>query len=76
MYYRFYSLIRPPDLCHACFVLPLNLNQANILVMAGGKWISVRFEILASLFVGAVAFSAVIMSQDAGEFVLQKEASP
>lgn len=41
------------------------LNQANILVMAGGKWISVRFEILASLFVGAVAFSAVIMSQDA-----------
>ena len=29
-----------------------------------------RFEILASLFVGAVAFSAVIMSQDAGEFVL------
>ena len=43
--------------------------------MAGGKWISVRFEILASLLVGAVAFSAVIMSQDAGEFVLQKEAN-
>ncbi|RMX59922.1 hypothetical protein pdam_00001176 [Pocillopora damicornis] len=45
------------------------LNQANILVMAGGKWISVRFEILASLFVGAVAFSAVIMSQDAGYMI-------
>ncbi|CAH3144489.1 unnamed protein product [Pocillopora meandrina] len=43
------------------------LNQADILVMAGGKWISVRFEILTSLLVGAVAFSAVIMSQDAGE---------
>ena len=43
--------------------------------MAGGKWISVRFEILTSLLVGAVAFSAVIMSQDAGEFVLQKEAN-
>ena len=37
--------------------------------MAGGKWISVKFEILASLFVGAVAFSAIIMSQDGGEYV-------
>ncbi|PFX21053.1 Multidrug resistance-associated protein 4 [Stylophora pistillata] len=41
------------------------LNQANILVMASGKWISVRFEILASLFVGAVAFTAVYVSHDA-----------
>ena len=43
--------------------------------MAGGKWISVRFEILASLFVSAVAFSAVIMSQEAGEYVLKKKKS-
>ncbi|XP_022797867.1 multidrug resistance-associated protein 4-like [Stylophora pistillata] len=41
------------------------LNQANILVLASGKWISVRFEILASLFVGAVALLAVYVSQDA-----------
>ena len=41
--------------------------------MAGGKWPSVRFEILASLFVSAVAFSAVIMSQEAGEYVLKKK---
>ena len=40
--------------------------------MAGGKWISVKFEILASLFVGAVAFSAIIMSQDGGEYVFKK----
>ena len=44
--------------------------------MAGGKWISVRFEILASLFVSAVAFSAVIMSQEAGEYVLKKKPIP
>ena len=37
--------------------------------MAGGKWISVRFEILASLFVSAVAFSA-------GEYVLKKKTIP
>ena len=40
--------------------------------MAGGKWISVKFEILASLVVGAVAFSAIIMSQDGGEYVSKK----
>ena len=31
-----------------------------------------KFEILASLFVGAVAFSAIIMSQDGGEYVSKK----
>ena len=40
--------------------------------MAGGKWITVKFEILESLFVGAVAFSAIIMSQDGGEYVSKK----
>ena len=32
-----------------------------------------RFEILASLFIGAVALAAVLVSQDAGEYIVNKQ---
>jgi len=41
-------------------------NQSNILVMASGRWLGVRLDVLASLLIGSVALTAVFMSQDAG----------
>ncbi|KAL9966836.1 hypothetical protein ACROYT_G024964 [Oculina patagonica] len=40
-------------------------NQSNIMVMASGRWLGVRLDVLASLLIGAVAMAAVVMSQDA-----------
>ncbi len=36
------------------------------MVMASGRWLGVRLDVLASLLIGAVAMAAVVMSQDAG----------
>jgi len=41
-------------------------NQSNIMVMASGRWLGVRLDLLASLLIGSVALAAVFMSQDAG----------
>ncbi|KAL9956481.1 hypothetical protein ACROYT_G037962 [Oculina patagonica] len=40
-------------------------NQSFIMVMASGRWLSVRLDLLASLLIGAVALAAVLASQDA-----------
>ena len=34
--------------------------------MASGRWLGVRLDLLASLLIGSVALTAVVMSQDAG----------
>lgn len=36
------------------------------MVMASGRWLGVRLDLLASLLIGSVALAAVFMSQDAG----------
>ena len=41
-------------------------NQSFIMVMASGKWLGVRLDLLSSLLTGAVAVAAVLVSQDAG----------
>ncbi|KAL9956501.1 hypothetical protein ACROYT_G037983 [Oculina patagonica] len=40
-------------------------NQSYILVMASGRWLGVRLDLLASLLIGAVSLAAVLVSQDA-----------
>ncbi|KAL9951147.1 hypothetical protein ACROYT_G043760 [Oculina patagonica] len=40
-------------------------NQSYIMVMASGRWLGVRLDLLASLLIGAVALAAVLVSQDA-----------
>ena len=41
-------------------------NQSYIMVMASGRWLGVRLDILASMLIGAVSLAAVLVSQDAG----------
>ena len=38
------------------------------MVMASGKWLGVHLDLLACLFIGAVALAAVVVSQDAGVY--------
>ncbi|KAL9956498.1 hypothetical protein ACROYT_G037980 [Oculina patagonica] len=40
-------------------------NQSYIMVMASGRWLGVRLDVLASLLIGAVSLAAVLVSQDA-----------
>ncbi|XP_078347322.1 ATP-binding cassette sub-family C member 4-like [Oculina patagonica] len=40
-------------------------NQSFIMVMASGRWLGVRLDLLASLLIGAVSLAAVLVSQDA-----------
>ena len=39
------------------------------MVMASGRWVGVRLDIITSLLIGAVVLAAVLVSQDAGEYV-------
>ena len=36
------------------------------MVLASGRWLSVRIELLSSLLTGVVALAAILVSQDAG----------
>ncbi|KAL9956480.1 hypothetical protein ACROYT_G037960 [Oculina patagonica] len=40
-------------------------SQSFIMVMASGRWLGVRLDLLSSLLIGAVALAAVLASQDA-----------
>ena len=40
------------------------------MVMASGRWLGVRLDLLASLLIGAVAVAAVVISQDASKYHL------
>ena len=42
-------------------------NQVFSMVMASGRWLGVRMDILCSLFVGLAAAACVVISQDAGQ---------
>ena len=37
------------------------------MVMASGRWLGVRLDLLASLLIGAVSLAVVLVSQDAGK---------
>ena len=41
-------------------------NQSMIMVIAGGRWLNLRLDILAAFLVGTVALGAALVSQDAG----------
>ena len=41
-------------------------TQSYIMVLASGRWLSVRIELLSSLLTGVVALAAILVSQDAG----------
>ena len=40
------------------------------MVMASGRWLGVRLDLLASLLIAIVAVAAVLVSQDAGRYIL------
>ena len=39
------------------------------MVMASGRWLGVRLDLLASILIGAVSLAAVLVSQDAGRCI-------
>ena len=45
-------------------------NQSYIMVMASGRWLGVHVDLLASLLIGSVAIAAVLISQDAGTYLI------
>ena len=44
-------------------------NQAFSLCLGSVRWMGVRVDFLSVLFIGAVAFSTILISQDAGNAV-------
>ena len=40
------------------------------MVVAAGRWFAFRVDLLAALLIGAVALSAILVSQDAGWYCL------
>lgn len=44
-------------------------NQSFILVLASGRWLGTRLDLLNSLLIATVALGAVLMSQDAGTYI-------
>ena len=46
-------------------------NQSHIMVKASGRWLGARLDLLASLLIAVVAVAAIVVSQDAGGFILQ-----
>ena len=39
------------------------------MVMASGRWLGVRLDLLAFMLIGAVSLAAVLVSQDAGRCI-------
>ena len=39
------------------------------MVMAAGRWLAVRLDLLTSTLIGAVALAAILVSQDAGKYI-------
>ena len=39
------------------------------MVMASGRWLGVRLDLLASMLIGAVSLAAVLVSQNAGKCI-------
>ena len=40
------------------------------MVMASGRWLGVRLDLLTSVFIGAVSVAAVLGSQDTGRYIM------
>ena len=53
-------------ICFSIFRYQDTHNQSFIMVVASGRWLGVRLDLLNELFIGAVAVMAILMSQDAG----------
>ena len=45
-------------------------NQSYVMVVASGRWLGVRLDLLGSLLISAVSLAAVLVSQDAGRYIL------
>lgn len=45
-------------------------SQSYIMVIASGRWLGVRLDVIMSFFVGTVALAAVLGSQDAGRYIV------
>ena len=43
-------------------------NQSFIMMMASGRWLGVRLDLLTASLIGAVALAAILVSQDAGRY--------
>ena len=41
------------------------------MVVASGRWLGVRLDLLASMLIGAVSLAAVLVSQDAGKYIFR-----
>ena len=41
------------------------------MVMASGRWLGVRLDLLASMLTGVVSLAAVLVSQDAGKYIFR-----
>ena len=39
------------------------------MVMASGRWLGVRLDLLASMLISTVSLAAVLVSQDAGKYI-------
>ena len=44
-------------------------NQSYIMVIASGRWLGVRLDVIMSLLIGTVALAAVLGSQNAGKYI-------
>ena len=40
-------------------------NQSFVMIMASGRWLGVRLDLLTTTLTGVVAFAAILVSQDA-----------
>ena len=43
-------------------------NQSFIMMMASGRWLGVRLDLLTASLIGAVALAAILVSQDTGRY--------
>jgi len=50
----------------SCFRYQDIHSQSYIMVMASGRWLGVRLDLLSSLLTGVVALAAILVTQDAG----------
>lgn len=48
-------------------------NQSYIMVMASGRWLGVRLDLITSLLIGTVVLAAVLASQDAGKYIIMTQ---
>ena len=40
------------------------------MVMGSGRWLGVRLDVIMSLLIGTVALAAILVSRDAGKYII------